>query len=157
MSDLLGTALSVGNGLSNGSQSSSDLLIESFRRTKQPDIDALKNKQSTLENRQVFLNKLRTQLEILTAKADTLFTVEAPASFNTKKVTVSDTSVLTATAEGTALIGIGTAKVDRLATNDILISSRKNLSDAYTYAGLTKTITINSVSSDVTFDIADTY
>ena len=103
MSDLLGTALSVGNGLSNGSQSSSDLLIESFRRTKQPDIDALKNKQFTLENRQVFLNKLRTQLEILTAKADTLFTVEAPASFNTKKVTVSDTSVLTATAEGTAL------------------------------------------------------
>lgn len=157
MADLLGTALSVGNGLSSGSQSSSDLLIESFRRTKQPDIDALKNKQTTLENRQVFLNKFRTQLDTLTARADTFFAEGAAASFNTKKVTVSDPSVLTATAEGTALVGIGTIKVDRLATNDILIAARKNLSDAYSYAGTTKTITVNSVNTDVTFDITDTY
>ena len=106
MADLLGTALSVGNGLSSGSQSSSDLLIESFRRTKQPDIDALKNKQTTLENRQVFLNKFRTQLDTLTARADTFFAEGAAASFNTKKVTVSDPSVLTATAEGTSFMQV---------------------------------------------------
>ncbi len=156
MADLLGTALSVGNGLSSGSQSTSDLLIESFRRTKQPDIDALQTKKSTLENRQIFLNKFRTQLETLTAKADTFFATDAASTFNTKKVTVSDSSVLTATASGSAVTGIGTVKVDRLATNDILVSSRKNLSDAYVYAGTTKSITINSVTSDVTFDSTDT-
>ena len=156
MADLLGTALSVGNGLSSGSQSTSDLLIESFRKTKQPDVDALQSRKSTLESRQIFLNKFRTQLETLSAKADTFFADGAAASFNTKKVTVSDTSVLTATASGSAVTGLGTVKVDRLATNDILISGRKNLPDAYAYAGTTKTITINSVSSDVTFDSTDT-
>lgn len=156
MADLLGTALSVGNGLSTGSQSSSDLLIESFRRTKQPDIDSLQSKQSTLENRQVFLNRFRTQLETLSARADVFFADDAASTFNTKKVTVSDNSVLTATAEGGALLGIGTVKVDRLATNDILISSRKNLSDAYAFAGTTKTITVNSISTDVAFDSTDT-
>jgi len=44
MSDLLGTALSVGNGLSSGSQSSNDMLIEAFRKTKQAGLDALKTK-----------------------------------------------------------------------------------------------------------------
>ena len=46
MSDILGTAFSVGNGLSSGSESNTDLLISAFRRTKQPQIDAL-NKRKT--------------------------------------------------------------------------------------------------------------
>jgi flagellar hook-associated protein 2 len=156
MADLLGTALSVGNGLSSGSQSSSDMLIDAFRKTKQSGLDALKTKQSTLEYRKVYLSKFRTRLETLTAKSDTLLADNAAASFATKKVAVSDTSILTATADGGAATGISTVKVDRLASNDILVSGRKNLTDGYVFADSTKSITINGVSADVTFGEGET-
>jgi len=156
MADLLGTALSVGNGLSTGSQSSSDLLIESFRRTKQPGLDALKTKQSTLEFRKVYLSKFRTRLETLTAKADGMLADNAASTFATKKVVISDASVVTATADGAATTGISTLKVDRLASNDILVSGKKNLSDSYAFADSTKTIAINGTSVDVTFGAGET-
>ncbi len=156
MSDLLGTALSVGNGLSQGSQSSSDLLIEAFRKTKQAGIDALKTKQSTLEFRKVYLSKFRTRIETLTAKADNLLAEGSAATFNTKKITASDTSVVTATATSDATIGISTLKVDRLASNDVLVSGKKNLTDAYAFADLTKSITINGTSTDVVFGTGET-
>lgn len=156
MSDLLGTALSVGNGLSSGSQTSSDLLIDAFRKTKQAGIDKLKTKQSTLEFRQTYLNKFRTKLEALTSKADSMLADGAADTFNAKKISVSDTSILTATAEAGATVGVGTIKVDRLATNDILVSGKKNLADAYAFVGTTKSIVINGISSDVTFGASET-
>ncbi len=156
MSDLLGTALSVGNGLSSGSQSSNDMLIEAFRKTKQAGLDALKTKKSTLEYRQTYLNKFRTKLENLIAKTDSMLADGAAATFNAKKISVSDSSVLTATADAGATIGVGTLKVDRLASNDVLVSGKKNLTDPYAFVGTTKSIVINGISSDVTFGASET-
>lgn len=156
MADLLGTALSVGNGLSSSAQSNTDLLLEAFRRTKQADVDALKSKQTALESRQVFFNQLRTKLQSLQSKIDSFQQEGASSKFTRYTATSSDTTVLSITASSEALTGAVSVKVGRLATNDTLISDRKTLATAYTYAGETKTIVVGETSVDVTFAADDT-
>lgn len=156
MADLLGTALSVGNGLSTSAQSSTDLLLEAFRRTKQGDLDTLKSKQTTLESRQVFFNQLRTKLQSLQSRIDSFQQEGASAKFTRYTATSSDATVVSVSASSEALTGAVSLKVGRLATNDTLISDRKTLATAYTYAGQTKTIAVGGTSVDVTFAADDT-
>lgn len=156
MSDLLGTAFSVGNGLSSGSESNTDLLIAAFRKTKQPQIDALNQRKTQLETRQTFLNGFRSRLEDLQAK----FTVLKDSSANTKffanKTTSSDTSILTTTTDSTAANGTYSLKVNRLATKDVLVSNRKNKDSVSTLAGTTQNFQIQGIDYAVTLDVADT-
>lgn len=105
MADLLGTALSVGNGLSQTGQSSTDLLLAAFRRTKQGELDALKSKQSALESRQVFFAQLRTRLQALQGKADEFKQSGAAANFSRYKAVSSDAATLGVTAANDALAG----------------------------------------------------
>ncbi|GAB1429846.1 hypothetical protein MASR2M18_06790 [Ignavibacteria bacterium] len=156
MADLLGTALSVGNGFSQTGQSNTDMLLEAFRRTKQPDIDALNNKKTVLESRQVFLNQLNSKLQTLQGRIDDLQQEGANSKFARYKATSSDTTVLGVTSSDEAVPGAVSVKVERLASADALIGSRKTLADAYAYAGDTKTIDVGGTSVSVTFAADDT-
>ena len=156
MSDILGTAFSVGNGLSSGSESNTDLLISAFRRTKQPQIDALNKRKADLETRQTFLNGFRTRLEDLQSKFTGFKDVSANTKFFASKTTSSDTSVLSTSTDTTAVAGTYSLKVNRLATNDVLVSSRKNKNTASTLAGTTQNFEIQGVTYSAEFGIDDT-
>ncbi len=156
MSDILGTAFSVGNGLSSGSESNTDLLISAFRRTKQPQIDALTKRKADLENRQTFLNGFRTRLEDLQSKFTGFKDVSANTKFFASKTTSSDISVLSASTDTTAVAGTYSLKVNRLATSDVLVSSRKNKNTVSTLAGTTQSFEIQGITYSAEFGIDDT-
>lgn len=156
MSDILGTAFSVGNGLSSGSESNTDLLISAFRRTKQPQIDALNKRKTDLENRQTFLNGFRTRLEDLQSKFTSFNDVSANTKFFASKTTSSDNSVLSTSTDTTAVAGTYSLKVNRLATNDVLVSSRKNKNAASTLAGTTQNFEILGITYSAEFGVDDT-
>lgn len=156
MADLLGTTLSVGNGLSQTGQSNTDMLLEAFRRTKQPDIDALNNKKTALESRQVFLNQLSSKLQTLQSRIDEFQQEGASSKFARYKATSSDATILGVTSSDEAAPGAVTVKVERLASADALIGSQKTLGTAYAYAGQTKTIDVGGTSVSVTFAADDT-
>lgn len=156
MSDILGTAFSVGNGLSSGSESNTDLLISAFRRTKQPQIDALNKRKTDLENRQTFLNGFRTRLEDLQSKFTSFNDVSANTKFFASKTTSSDNSVLSTSTDTTAVAGTYSLKVNRLATNDVLVSSRKNKNAASTLAGTTQNFEILGRTYSAEFGVDDT-
>ncbi len=146
MSDLLGTALRVNNGLADGGETPTDLLVEAFRRTQQKPIDDLNLRKNSLESRQVFFNSLRSRLEALSSSIDDFAdSSESIDSFLAKKATSSDNSVATVAADGDAVVSVTTLKVNRLATNDILVSDRLNDGDASGF-------TAGSKSFDLTLD-----
>ncbi|MCX8050663.1 MAG: flagellar filament capping protein FliD [Chlorobi bacterium] len=155
--DPLSTTFLVGNGFSDSGLSNVDLLIQAYRRTRQPALDALTTKQTTLEQRQSFMNTLRSKLEALQSAADTFLQSGAATKFQARSVTVSDTSVLSATAADGAALGSATIKVERLATSDVLQSAQRTLASS---AGLTagaKSFTISGRNYTVTLDGTETY
>ncbi len=155
MSDVLGTAFSVGNGLSTGGESNTELVVAAFRRTKKPQTDALTQKKTLLENRQTFLNGFRTRLEDLKSKYSTFLESSANNKFFARKTTSSDTSVVTTSSESTAVSGTFSLRVNRLATNDVLVSDRKNASRVSALARTSQNFEINGIAYNVTIDRGD--
>ncbi len=156
MADILGTTLSVGNGLSQTGQSNTDLLLAAFRKTKQADLDTIKSKTNSLESRQVFFNQLNTKLQTLQGSVNDLLQTSSNSKFTSFKSASSDSTILSVTNTSDASPSNISVKVDRLATNDTLIAQQNTLTSAYAYAGQTKTIEINGASVDVTFAADDT-
>ncbi|GIV55154.1 MAG: hypothetical protein KatS3mg039_1672 [Candidatus Kapaibacterium sp.] len=153
----LSTTFLVGNGFSDSGLSNVDLLIQAYRRTRQPALDALTAKQTTLQQRQTFMNTLRSKLEALQSAADTFLQSGAATKFQARSVTVSDTSVLTASAADGAALGSATVKVNRLATSDVLQSAQRTLSSAAGLSAGAKTFTVSGRNYSVTLDGSETY
>ncbi len=118
-------------GLDTGYQSQSDLLVSAYKRQQQPKINTLLSKQRDLESRKSFFNNLNSKLNSLISKIDDFTADNAADDFVTRKITSSNNSVLTVSANSNATLGISSVFVERLATNDNLISSRLNLSDSF--------------------------
>jgi len=160
MADVLGTALTVGNGTASSSESPMQLLIEAYKRTQQAPVTALKSKNADMERRQKFFNGLRTKVEAVKSFADAMLTSDAASKFSTRKVTSSNEAVLTATAGSSAIVGAGAVKVERLAANDVLISDRETLADSFGITAGTKSfdVTVNGTSKTVSviFDGTET-
>lgn len=156
MADVLGTTFSVGNGLSSGSESNADLLVAAFRKTKQPQIDALTQRKTKLETRQSFLNGFRTRLEDLKSKYSVFLDNTYSEKFSAKKTTSSDTSIVTTSSDTTALAGTYNLKVNRLASNDVLVSNRKIASVTSALAGTSQNFDIDGVSYSVSIEATDT-
>lgn len=151
MSDLIASYLGTG---SSSQSSQSELLVEAYKLTEQPKVDALNNKTKELESKQVFFNSLNAKLNALVSKMDG-FDVEDPnAMFSTRKVSVSNSTYFTATADSDALLGSTTAIVKRLAANDSLVSKQLTLSDTAAFSGIsgdqTISFTINGEAQDIT-------
>ena len=157
MADLLSLlqSLSSSSTQDTSSMSQLDLMVEAYRRTEQPKIDALNTKKQTLQKRQTFFNSLNSKLNTLIGNIDTFTASNAASKFVTRTVTSSDSTVLTATASSTANVGVNSVKVDRLATNDLLISDKKTLAGVTSLAPNTYSFTINGVTGNVTLTATD--
>ncbi len=150
MSDLL-------NSVSGSS--TTDAVVEAYKKTQQQPIDTLKQRKAVLEKRQVFFTSLRTKLESLSSTTSAFTDSTASLSkFRTKKAVSSDTSVASVSATATAAVGVQTLKVDRLASSDILASDRKTLADASGYTAGTKSfdITANGTTKTVSVEFDGT-
>jgi len=158
MSNVLGTTFSVGNGLSNSGDTNSSLLVEAYKRTRQRELDTIDTRKKTLETRQVFFNSLRTRLETITSRIDEVLASTFTSKFSAKKVTSSDASVVSVSAGSTASEGVNSLRVNRLATNDILISSTKTLANLVDVGGGTEktfSITVNGQTKNVSVTLED--
>jgi len=159
MSNVLGTTFSVGNGLSNTGDTNSSLLVEAYKRTRQRELDTIGTRKKNLETRQVFFNTLRTRLDTLTSRIDEVLATTYSDKFSSKKVTSSDSSVVSVSTNSKASEGVNSLRVNRLATNDILISSSKTLANLVDNGGgveKTFSITVNGQSKNVSVTLEDT-
>ncbi|HYF04320.1 MAG TPA: flagellar filament capping protein FliD [Patescibacteria group bacterium] len=134
---------SVSGTSSVQADSSIQQMLDAYRKTLQGPVKTLKDNQTKAEKRQVFFNGLRSRLETLTNHTKSFQEADAASKFSTRKITSSDTSVLTVSATGTANVGVGSVRVERLASNDILISDRKNLADTFGITAGSKSFDIN--------------
>lgn len=162
-----GTTFLVGNGLSQGGQNPTELLVEAYRRTRQPAVDALNTRATTLQSRQTFFNSLRTKLESAQTNAENFTATDANTKFVTRKVTASDSTYLSITADSTAAVGVSSIKVNRLATNDVLLSDRVTTAELFTanlnnrslsssIATGSKQFTVNGQNYNLTLDGSET-
>jgi flagellar hook-associated protein 2 len=170
----------IGASLSGSSSTSStlDQLVSVYKQSRQSEVDTLTSKEQTLENKQVFYNTLRTKINSMISgidnvvrydssdKFDSSYISTAQEKFNAKTITSSDSEYVTATATGSAAKGINLVKVDRLATNDVLVTKQTTLADSFGGTTGTKTFTFNAKDEDddtyknvdvkVTFDGTET-
>lgn len=140
-----------------GTGSSTDAIVEAYKKTQQPALNTLTEKRTVLEKRQVFFNSLRTSLDSLAGSVPSFTnSTQSLSKFQSRKAVSSDTSVATVTASSTATTGVNTLKVNRLASGDILASDRKALSDASGYTAGTKSFDLildgKTTTVSVTFD-----
>lgn len=158
MADLTSSLDSLSNALSSltqatsASQSQAELLVEAYKRTQSGKLNQLKDKKSSLEKKSSFFTTLRSKINNLLAQIDKFTAPNASSFFITRKVTSSDSSVVSATATGDALIGVNTIKVNRLASNDLLISAQLNASQYFAATGSNLTFKINGKDVSVTID-----
>jgi len=147
---------SVGSSSQTSAQAAnqSDLLVQAFKASQQSKIDTLNSKNSALQQKQVFFNSLKTKLDNLITNIDKFTSDDASSKFITRSTTSSNTSVVTATATSDAVLGINSIKVNRLATNDILIGKQLPVggSDLFGVTGDNMTFKVNGV--DVTVSLA---
>lgn len=156
MSDLLSLL-----GLdSSNNKTQSELLVESYKKTQQPKVDALKTRQKDLEKKQSYFTSLKSKLDALVSQMDKFEASDINTKFDTRKVTLSNSSYFTASADGSAFLGTTSAKVNRVASNDALITKQLNLSENTLFSDLngdyTFTFTVNGESHDVTVNFAGT-
>lgn len=88
-------------------------------------------KKTELETRKTFFNGLNSRLNTLISNIDKLTAKDANTNFEKRKVTSSDNNFLTATATIDANLDVMSAKVERLATKDVLISDRIDINDSF--------------------------
>lgn len=152
MSDLLSQIQSLTENNSNKSTTAADQLAEAYKRSQQNRIDVLTNKQKVLEQKQQFFNQLKSKIDSLISNIDIFTSANATSKFKIKSVTSSKNDVLTATADKDAILGINSVKVNRLASNDVLITKRLNLgeSDLFSVSGEDLTFKINNKEVKVT-------
>lgn len=152
----LSDALSSLTSTTNTSQTQADLLVEAFKRTQSAQVDRLKERKSTLEKKSTFFATLNSKINTLASYIDKFSAASASTLFVTRSVTSSDSTIVSATATSEALVGLNSVKVNRLASNDILISARLNASDPFSVTGSNLTFKINGKDVTVSIDSGST-
>jgi flagellar hook-associated protein 2 len=148
------------SSIGSGSTSQLDLLVDAYRRTQQPKITQLNTRKSQLETQRNFFNTLNSRMNSLISLLDKFTASDAESKFYSKSVVSSDASIITASASKDAQLSNYSAKVERLASNDLLISQRLNLNSVFgEEAGETSIefiINGETKSVNVTFDGTET-
>ncbi len=144
---------------STGSSGNSqlDLLVEAYRRTQQPRLDTLNAKKSTLESRQRFFNNLNTRLNSVITQLDKFSLNDADEEFVTRKVNVSDDSAVSVSADSNAVTASNSIFVNRLASNDLLVSKQLTLADEFAPGQGTYefTLTVNDEQKGFSIDVEE--
>ncbi len=143
-----------------GGNTQLDELVQSYKASRQSEVNQLNQKKSELETRKKFFNNLNSKFNSLIAQLDKFQADGANEDFVTRKAASSNTDVLTASGNSEAALGSNQITVNRLASSDILISDRVNLDDAFGEAAGTKSFDIsvngNTTTVNATFDGSET-
>lgn len=131
-------------GISGSDKSYSELLVESYKKSQATRTEGLRNQKSDLEKRRKFFNDLNSRLNTLISYLDKFgeykktgdISTFTPTSgindkFKTRKATLSESDYFSVKANGNAIVGSNSVKVNRIATNDILVSNRLTLADSF--------------------------
>jgi flagellar hook-associated protein 2 len=129
--------------------------VQSYKNTQQPQIDALNQKNTDLQTRETYFSNLYNKITSLTSTLDTFQSSDAASKFQTRTVTSSNTSVLTATGNADSAIGINSVKVNRLASSDTLVSDKMTSANPSISPGVYN-FTINGKDGQVTLGLGDT-
>lgn len=119
------------SGISESNQTQLDLLVDAFKQSQQTRVSQINSKKTELETRRNFFNGLNSRLNSLVSNLDRLTAEDANTNFEKRKVTSSDNTYLTATATINANLDVMSAKVERLASKDVLISDRVDINDSF--------------------------
>lgn len=147
LSDLLGSV-----GITSTSQSQVDLLVEAFRRTQSKQLTPLNDRKSTLEKKSQFFLSLNSKIQNLVTYLDKFSLSTSSDFFISRSISSSDSAVVTASANSTAPLGINTIKVNRLASNDLLISARLTSTDTFAVSGSDLSFIVNGKSVSVNIE-----
>ena len=153
MADILGSFLSTATGTA-ASTSTSQQLVNAFKATKKPQVDALTTRKTTLEKNRSFYSGLRTRVNSLTSQIDKMVASSTQIKFSAKSITSSNTAVATASADETATEGINTLKVNQLASNDVLVGKRLAIGAGNLFAQTGTDLTFKINNKDVKVTIA---
>lgn len=155
MSDLLSQIQSLAENNSNKSTTPADQLAEAYKRSQQNRIDVLTNKQKSLEQKQQFFNQLKSKIDGLISNIDVFNASKASSKFFIKSISSSKNDVITAKADKDAILGINTVKVNRLASNDILITKRLNLGESQLFDVSGEDLTFKINDKEIKLTIAE--
>ncbi len=155
MSDLLSQIQSLTQNNSNKSTSAADQLAEAYKRSQQNRIDVLTNKQKALEQKQQFFNQLKSKIDSLISNIDIFTASNASTKFKIKSVSSSKSDVVTATADKDAILGINSLKVNRLASNDVLITKSLNIGDSQIFSVSGEDLTFKINNKEIKLTIAE--
>lgn len=122
---------SVGGG--GGSQL--DQLVAAYKATQQPQFNRLNQRKTQLERSSTYYTNLNSRLNSLISQIDRMDSDDAANRFATRQVTSSASDFASASATSSAIEGVNTLKVNRLATSDILISSRLQIEEEFGVEG----------------------
>ncbi len=152
-------------GVGGSSETYLDQLVNSYKSTQQTKVNTLEQKRVDLESKKNLYNNLNNRLNTLITQLDKLSNSSASSSsvsdnFKKQSVTSSDDSYVTATASGNAAIQDFNVKVNRKATNDILISKSISTNDSFGTDAGTKSIEFilngETKKVDIEFDGTET-
>jgi len=152
--DIVGSYLGAQTGLTNSSgQTTTDLLVSSYKQTRQAEVDAATKRKTDLETQKNFYNTLRGNLTALSDEINKFTASDSSSKFITRSITSSDPATVSVSVDSTAESGINTIKVNRLASNDILISKQLAISssDKFSITG-ESTFKVNGKDVKVTID-----
>lgn len=132
---------SVSSASSGGYANQMEALIDSYMKTRQPELDTLKNKKTDLENKRLYYTKLKSNIGSLSSQLDKFYRVKSDKTFDSdfkatadkllsaRKVTSGDETFVKASADNTAVLGNNSIRVNQLASNDTFIG-KQNLNAA---------------------------
>lgn len=134
-----------------------DQLINTFRATFDAQKNRLQSEKTRLERSSSYYNALNGRFNSLISQLDKFDRSDASDNFTVKKVTSSNSDVVTATATGDAIDGLNTIKVNRLASNDRLLSGQINPEENFNLSGdQSITFNVNGEQKTVTFELDGT-
>ncbi len=154
--------MSVSSLTATGASSQIDQLVAEYTQQQSGPITKLQTKKDTLSTRESTYNTIKTKLQALQTEVEQMAGTTDSTSISSlavQNVDSSDTDVLTATADGTAVNTTHSILVTQLAKSDTVLSSRllQSGTDIVTATGVgTKEFTIGTTKIDVNIANGDT-
>ncbi len=118
-------------GVGGSSETYLDQLVNSYKSTQQTKVNTLDQRKALLESKKTYYNNLNGRLNSLITQMDKLSGTSANDNFKKQSVSSTDETFVTATASGSAQIQDFNVKVNRKASNDILISKSISINDTF--------------------------
>jgi flagellar hook-associated protein 2 len=126
-------------------------LVDTYRKTRQPDLDAITKKKQELVKTRTFWNQIQSSVSSLISGADKFTLDDAEEKFITRKTESSNSDYVDASSQGSAPLGNTSVKVEKLATSDLLLSDRVGIENKFNMTG-TKVLSLSVGEKD--FDIS---